>query len=858
MLASGMECEVQPRSKSLRVSTKVDLSEHSFSSEVLGLGESDLSRLPPKLTSMMRSTAQSQGNRRRSATDQGYRVVVENLVESALYKASLACCIVSNTVIICLEADTKAKGATLPYWTEAMSMLLLCVYIVDIILKVYALREEFILSALNIFDCLVIVVDCASSVITAWHGKEVPSLTILRTFRLLRIIRVLNTVLIMRELVLMMQGLLSASRAIAFGTFLIFVVLTTWSILAVQFIHPVNLQLADAGVYGDCLDCREAFASVMKSNLTFMKTILAGDSWGQLALPLLRGYPGTAAILVPTFISVQLGLVNVIAAVIVDRQTQARVNDENLSRALHEEELQRSYKRHRLLFELIDVDGGGSLTLDEMIAAYDAVPEFRDMLNLLDIHRTDIPMLFEVLDYDDSGDVTYSEFVERFHHLRFLNDHTMLVFTKQNCETIKRSQIELIDRIDALMAASGLKHSASGLKQSPVGDDPVKDTTGSEAVACATCDDGAQGVSGVANKGFVTPRLPQQHEELSGIILAGVERIVQEVITYSASGQCPLGRREADKHELKTLNAHEVAPSVPPTKPCAEMTDPKDGEFVHSLNTSTTCPSFTINATAVHMVDGKGCEMMGCWDTMGLVQQTCASPTASPSPPCVSVDPRCDHRSSPNGGRSKWSGGGSLGTPCRNPWTQIRITSRSVAAPLPNGDPAVATDSELPSGKGVPSVSASGAVAASSRQNRTTSVNASFPSPPLPGPTYLDSDEPSARPCSSLGIAGPNGITARARDVHVSGIIVSGDFGNEDSKDGSNVNNGIAVEGAPLVLPTVIPSPPEDFSGDAPAWIAKTSLRGTGMADPHMEGASHHHCSGTVKDTTAQFCRSIS
>ena len=61
--------------------------------------------------------------------------------------------------------------------------------------------------------------------------------------------------------------------------------------------------------------------------MTYLQTIIAGDSWGQIAVPLLEQYPWTAFVFIPTFATVQLGLMNVIQAVIVDKQSQVRESD---------------------------------------------------------------------------------------------------------------------------------------------------------------------------------------------------------------------------------------------------------------------------------------------------------------------------------------------------------------------------------------------------------------------------------------------------------------------------------------------------------------------------------------------------
>merc|ERR1719359_2715100 len=111
---------------------------------------------------------------------------------------------------------------------------------------------------------------------------------------------------------------------------MILVVLMMWSIVTVELVHPLNEEIAKEGLYDGCDRCPRAFASVAQAMLTFIQTIIAGDSWGTLALPLIEKQPWTALIFMSVLLTVQLGLLNLILAVIVDRAAEARAQDTEL------------------------------------------------------------------------------------------------------------------------------------------------------------------------------------------------------------------------------------------------------------------------------------------------------------------------------------------------------------------------------------------------------------------------------------------------------------------------------------------------------------------------------------------------
>ena len=46
----------------------------------------------------------------------------------------------------------------------------------------------------------------------------------------------------------------------------------------------------------------------MRANLLLFKTVIAGDSWGQVAVPVIEAYPGTAVIFVGSLLSLVFGV----------------------------------------------------------------------------------------------------------------------------------------------------------------------------------------------------------------------------------------------------------------------------------------------------------------------------------------------------------------------------------------------------------------------------------------------------------------------------------------------------------------------------------------------------------------------
>lgn len=92
--------------------------------------------------------------------------------------------------------------------------------------------------------------------------------------------------------------------------------MTVWAMLIVEWIHPCVLSLQSKfGTFDDCEQCLRATSSVMDANLLLFKTVIAGDSWGLLAVPVIEEYPLAAVIFMGSLLTLVFGVLNLIVAV---------------------------------------------------------------------------------------------------------------------------------------------------------------------------------------------------------------------------------------------------------------------------------------------------------------------------------------------------------------------------------------------------------------------------------------------------------------------------------------------------------------------------------------------------------------
>eukprot|EP00747_Dinoflagellata_sp_TGD_P091412 gnl/TRDRNA2_/TRDRNA2_165041_c2_seq3.p1 gnl/TRDRNA2_/TRDRNA2_165041_c2~~gnl/TRDRNA2_/TRDRNA2_165041_c2_seq3.p1 ORF type:complete len:604 (+),score=73.71 gnl/TRDRNA2_/TRDRNA2_165041_c2_seq3:85-1896(+) len=357
------------------------------------------------------------------------RVSLWQVLQSHRFNAILGSAIMFSLVLIKEETDAKASSTNVPVWVIMLNHALTTMYSIEIVMKFYVYRMQFFRAAWNNFDLVVIGCDLLLDIVSAFVGG-MPDVGFLRVMRLIRLLRAAEILVNIPELYMLVQGLISVGITLLWSSLLLCVVLTLLSILAVEFLHPLNVVLSEKGVYDDCARCSYAFSTVMHSNLTLLQTLIAGDGWSNLAVPLMEHYPTTMVFFIGSLVCVPIGLLNLILTVIVDRASEARSND--LKSLALEKEKDFVAARDDLvkMCKHLDKDGSGTLCINELNAGFESNSKFSNALKAMDIHQEDLTAVFNIMDMDASGDVDYAEFVDQLYKMRHHDQHTMLVFIK--------------------------------------------------------------------------------------------------------------------------------------------------------------------------------------------------------------------------------------------------------------------------------------------------------------------------------------------------------------------------------------------------------------------------------------------
>lgn len=364
---------------------------------------------------------------------------IKYLLESEGFERILGMVIVGQLVVIVQETDARAVIRTGTGNTETAEQQLeicslinkafLMIYIMECILRLVILRSQFASSVWNVLDVILVASDLAGMAL-----QVIVDTSVLRGLRMIRLLRLSRTFIAFRELHALVCGLTHCMKTLFWAFGLIFLTLTVWSIIAVEYINPL-MEPID---HGTCSWCPTAFSSVLYSNLTFFQ-IVSGDGWSTLSRPIIETHPWTAIVFVSVIIIVVFGFLNLVIAAIVDTASQARDADvQQMSKhaAQHRDE---GWQVFRNLCTELDMDGSGGIGIDELRDGLMSKPKLREYFSIMGIEDDDIDELFKILDQDDAGDLTYKEFHNHLYKMKTLEVKTHLYYVTRYVYRMQRN-----------------------------------------------------------------------------------------------------------------------------------------------------------------------------------------------------------------------------------------------------------------------------------------------------------------------------------------------------------------------------------------------------------------------------------
>ncbi|CAJ1370888.1 unnamed protein product [Effrenium voratum] len=343
------------------------------------------------------------------------RSSVVAVVESAFVANTMAAIVLVDAFCTCVDVDFRAAKENTPEVYRILSNLCLILYTVELMFLLCLHGIKTLTDKFVAIDAIIIVsgwleLTVALLAIGDFHGAVL--LRLLRLARIIRLVRLLRKTRGFKELQKLVTMGATCMKALAWSFLFCFIIMTIWSMLMVEFVYPCIEQMQqESGIFDDCEYCRKATSSVMHANLLLFKTVIAGDGWGHIAVPVLEAYPLTGFIFIGSLLTLVFGVLNLIVAVVVDTFAEFRARDVMKLAEEMDENFETDRKFLQKVFNRMDKEGKGELTLDELVEGARLDPEFQSRLRVMDIDELDLQQLFTMIDADGSGAIEPDEFI---------------------------------------------------------------------------------------------------------------------------------------------------------------------------------------------------------------------------------------------------------------------------------------------------------------------------------------------------------------------------------------------------------------------------------------------------------------
>lgn len=227
------------------------------------------------------------------------REKITRLVENSRFQGMIMVVIIINGIVLGLETSDRAMNLAGPTLL-AIDSFCLGFFVVELLLKIYALRGRFFKDGWNIFDFIVVGISLV---------PQQAGLAVLRSLRVLRVLRMISILPNMRKVVGAMIHALPGVGSVAGIVLILFYVGAVISTKLFGEAHP------------------EWFGSVGASLYTLFQ-IMTLESWSMgIVRPVMETHPHAWMFFVPFILATTYTVINLVVGIIVSAMEERSFED---------------------------------------------------------------------------------------------------------------------------------------------------------------------------------------------------------------------------------------------------------------------------------------------------------------------------------------------------------------------------------------------------------------------------------------------------------------------------------------------------------------------------------------------------
>jgi len=384
----------------------------------------------------------------------------EHIASSWKFNATLVVMVIANSVILGVELD-HPSGTKLEerFGYFLADLFFLIVFFAEMLIRQNQQGWSYFLDNWNLFDFLIVVFNCLDIVLAVTSVESARIATTIRIIRLLRASKYIGGVRLFRGAWLVIEGLVSSLRVLAWtGLFMIVVVYSLGVALA-------TLVGQDPIVFERWNDADQYVGSVYRSMMTVCQ-VWTFDHWtSSLLRPLsdLRQSSGVV-ILALAIVVCNFGVLNIVIALMVERLSKIK-QEQDLKNGKFLKKIEEAVLQHLGDdFRRADANSDGDLDYKEFSRLI-RQPHVSQKLRLLGIYGDEADSMFDILDADRSGTLTPEEFIDGLQRIRgparSKDICALISFAQRKCNQAKqnvertRRLIETVDSVQSRLDAAG-------------------------------------------------------------------------------------------------------------------------------------------------------------------------------------------------------------------------------------------------------------------------------------------------------------------------------------------------------------------------------------------------------------------
>eukprot|EP00927_Polykrikos_kofoidii_P061473 TRINITY_DN56304_c0_g1_i1.p1 TRINITY_DN56304_c0_g1~~TRINITY_DN56304_c0_g1_i1.p1 ORF type:complete len:594 (+),score=72.40 TRINITY_DN56304_c0_g1_i1:156-1937(+) len=412
-------CETEKRSACIYRTSTQETALTDLEGRKLSIGETLASSLKEfsREMSFARRIAKDHAKRHASKQKQGMDNWLGVLVTNPKFDTAIIAVVAINSLIVGCQVEQTASGSTL-FKNELIIAEYACslIFVCELFCRVVGLGRmvcskdqrpwltlDVILVASSITD---FVMEYLGEGDLARQGSSIGQ--IMKVARLMRVLRIFRFVRFLTKVRLMVTMICGSMLALFWLFVLILFVLYAFSIVltlrAAEWLEEQATSSTDEVVRL----VRGYYGSMPGTMYTLYTCMTGGINWGEPAnVALVVGIPDFCIFLGFMFF-IFFSVLNIVTGVFVDGAIQHANGDRSL-RAVQAEEQQAAYLEDlRDLMLHLDLDGDGAISLAEWEASVE-IEAVRTLLHSLDIKINDAMNLFQLLDVNGDGQITVYE-----------------------------------------------------------------------------------------------------------------------------------------------------------------------------------------------------------------------------------------------------------------------------------------------------------------------------------------------------------------------------------------------------------------------------------------------------------------